>query len=231
MLSNEVVVYQAPQVKFKTNPQITKKVLQITGNFLLGLFFLGFIFIFGPLLKSEINYQLQKKQIAANSPQANFGQLLKMQLTAPIIVSPDPYFSLVIPKINVKAKIMANIDASNKKAYRLALNQGVAHARGAVFPGMKGTIYLFAHSSNAPWSINQYNTLFYPLYKLEKGDQIIVFFQTKKFNYQVSEKKIVDPSETDFFEQKEKEILVLQTCYPPGTAAKALLVFAQRKSS
>jgi len=144
MLSNEIVVYQAPQVRFKINSQITKKILQIAGNSLLALSFLGFILIFGPLLKSEINYQLHKKQIMVNSPQANFGQLLKMQLTVPVVLSPNPYFSLVIPKINVKAKIMANIDASNKKAYQLALNQGVAHAKGTVFPGMKGTIYLFA---------------------------------------------------------------------------------------
>lgn len=27
-------------------------------------------------------------------------------------------------------------------------------------------------------------------------------------------------------EQKEKEVLVLQTCYPPGTTRKVLLVFA-----
>jgi len=47
---------------------------------------------------------------------------------------------------------------------------------------MKGTIFLFAHSTDAPWNIIRYNAVFYLLRELDAGDGIIVFFLGKRFN-------------------------------------------------
>jgi len=214
----EVVVYQAP------SPQGNlKKWLRIIGTFLISFSLLGLVFTFGPLLKSEIIFQLKKE-----ARKIHFGELLKKPPSTSPLIAPDPYFSLVIPKIEARAKIFANIDASNPKEYLSVLKKGVAHAKGTVFPGMKGTIFLFAHSTDAPWNIIRYNAVFYLLRELEVEDEIIVFFLGKRFNYRVVEKKIVEPHYTEFFSQKGEEILVLQTCWPPGTTKKALLVFAKR---
>jgi len=219
----EVVVYQAPKkTPQKPSRLKIKKILRRLGTILILVAFLGLIFTFGPLLKSEIFFRFKKE-----TKKIHFGELIKKsspsQLTAP-----DPYFSLFIPKIDARAKILANIDASNKNEYLSALKKGVAHAKGTVFPGMKGTIFLFAHSTDSPWNIARYNAVFYLLRELEAGDEIIVFFLGKRFNYKVTEKKIVEPNYTEFFNQKEEEILVLQTCWPPGTTKKALLIFAKR---
>jgi sortase A len=214
----EVVVYQAP------SPQGNlKKWLRTIGTFLISFSLLGLVFTFGPLLKSEIIFRLKKE-----ARKIHFGELLKKPPSTSPLTAPDPYFSLVIPKIEARAKIFANIDASNPKEYLSVLKKGVAHAKGTVFPGMKGTIFLFAHSTDAPWNIVRYNAVFYLLRELEVEDEIIVFFLGKRFNYKVTEKKIVSPHYTEFFNQKEEELLVLQTCWPPGTTQKALLIFAKR---
>jgi LPXTG-site transpeptidase (sortase) family protein len=217
----EVVVYQAPSKK--PSRLKIKKLLQITGNFLLATSIVGFIFTFGPLLKSELVWR-SKRQVR----QVHFGDLLKME-TGGALPAPDPYFSLVIPKIDAREKILPNIDASNQKEYLSVLKKGVAHAKGTGFPGMSRSIFLFAHSTDAPWNIVRYNAVFYLLRELEPGDEVVVFYLGKRFNYQVIEKKIVEPHYTEFFNQKESELLVLQTCWPPGTTKKALLIFAKRK--
>jgi len=220
----EVVVYQA---QTKLPKQLTrlkiKNFLRWLGTFLILFSFLALIFTFGPLLKSEIAYRLKKE-----SKKIHFGELLKKTPSSLPLSAPDPYFSLLIPKIDARAKILPNIDASNQKEYLSALKKGIAHAKGTVFPGMKGTIFLFAHSTDSPWNIVRYNAVFYLLRELEIDDVIVVFFLGKRFNYKVVEKKIVKPNYTEFFKQKEKEILVLQTCWPPGTTKKALLIFAKR---
>jgi sortase A len=215
----EIIVYQAYSPR-----RNLKNWLKKLGDLFLLSALLGLIFTFAPLLKSEIGYFFKKEK-----NKIHFGELLKKTPASSPVVAPDAYFSLVIPKIDAKAKIFANTDASNPKEYLPILKKGVAHAKGTVFPGMKGTIFLFAHSTDAPWNIIRYNAVFYLLRELDAGDGIIVFFLGKRFNYRVVEKKIVDPNFTEFLNQKEEEVLVLQTCWPPGTTRKALLVFAKKE--
>ena len=47
--------------------------------------------------------------------------------------------------------------------------------------------------------------------------------------YKVIESQIVDPAQVEYIRRKSnKEFLTLQTCWPPGTTLKRLLVFAAR---
>lgn len=196
-------------------------------NGLLVLLFWGLMTSLGPMLKAELNYRLRGGLCGLLCSTCSTGQA-ETEAAFLNLNPPDLYFSIVIPKIDARAKIIPNVDASNPRQYRWALKKGVAHAKGTVFPGMKGTIYLFAHSAGTPGEIAHYNAVFYLLKELKAGDLIVVFFQGQGFAYQVEEKKIVEASETGFFEQKDEELLVLQTCHPPGTTTKALLVFAKR---
>jgi sortase A len=226
-MAREKIIYRAPRLPARYKPFLLKKCFLVLGNLFLLITFLGFIFTFGPLFIVRVRYQF-KKEATQVTQKIGFGDLLKKGVTQNLITAPDPYFSLVIPKIDARAKVSANIDAGNAKEYLVALKKGVAHARGTVFPGMKGTIYLFAHSTDAPINIVRYNAVFFLLNELVPGDEIVVFFYGLRYNYQVTEKKIIEPTQTDFFGQKEEEMLVLQTCYPPGTTRKALLVIAKR---
>ncbi len=147
-----------------------------------------------------------------------------------LLVPPDENFSIVIPKIAAKAKVIPNVDATDEKAYLKALKKGVAHAAGTRFPGEGGHIYLFAHSTDYVWNVGTYNAVFYLLYKLEPGDEVYIFYKGKRYVYKVIGKKIVEPEQVEYLTRKtNKEFLTLQACWPPGTTLKRILVFAVRK--
>lgn len=147
-----------------------------------------------------------------------------------LLTPKDTIFDVVIPKIGANAQVFPNIDPTNEAEYVAALKKGVAHAKGSVFPGMPGTIYLFAHSTDNFWDVGRYNAIFYLLKDLTIGDDVTLFFQNKRYNYRVSDTKIIDGNDVSYLvnaQQTHKEQVVLQTCWPPGTTWKRLLVFAE----
>lgn len=147
-----------------------------------------------------------------------------------VLVPKDSEFSVVIPKIAANANVIAQVDPGNEREYLEKLKKGVAHAAGTSLPGEGGNVYLFAHSTDYIWNVNTYNAVFYLLYKLEQGDEINIFYQNKRYKYTVYDKKIVNPSEVEYlYQQPNEEIVTLQTCWPPGTALKRLLVFAKKE--
>lgn len=136
-------------------------------------------------------------------------------------------FYLTIPKISAQAPVFTDTDPFNQEEYRKALEKGVAHAKGTKLPGEGGTVFLFAHSSDNPFRLTRYNTIFLRLGELNKGDEIIINKDKKKYIYKVTDKKTVMPWEIKYLKDIKKDQLVLQTCTPIGTAFKRLLVFAQ----
>lgn len=139
----------------------------------------------------------------------------------------DADFGIVIPKISANAKIFPNINPFNEKEFLPVLQKGVAHAKGTYFPGGGRNIYLFAHSTDAFYNAGRYNAVFYLIGKLETGDEIDIYYKNKIFKYFVYEKKVVSPGAVKYLNQGNEEILTLQTCYPPGTTLKRLVVRAK----
>jgi sortase A len=218
-------------------------ILRTIGNFLVlgSLFFIAKTF-YQPA-REEVRYfidsLLRKKYVVVDIKQkppelpkpkgllANALKFDKVEFLKP----EDPSFSIVIPKIAANSRIIANVDTTNDKVYLNMLQKGVAHAMGTAFPGEGGHIFLFAHSTDYIWNVGTYNAVFYLLYKLEISDQINVFYQGKRYTYRVTGKTIVDPSQVEYLTRKtNKEFLTLQTCWPPGTTLKRLLVFAVREA-
>ncbi len=211
-------------------------ILRSIGNFLLLFAIFGVIATFGPVLYYEVNFKImQVKGIhyvvnTSQSEVSEFGKILagpKEQILIPI----DPLFDILIPKIGANARVFPNVDPSNPNIFLPVLQNGVAHAKGTVFPGDPGNIYLFAHSTDSFWDVGRYNAVFYLLKNLAVGDDVIIFFQNVRHNYVVKKSSIVDPSEVSYIThaQTGKEILILQTCWPPGTTWKRLMVFAEPK--
>lgn len=135
-------------------------------------------------------------------------------------------FSIEIPKIKLVSPIIKGVDATNEKEYRKALTMGIAQAKGSALPGNKGTIFLFGHSTDYPWNLTRYNTIFLRLDELKKNDLIILKKDGKEYKYLVTEKKVVWPNEVKYIKENIKDQLILQTCTPIGTAFQRLLVFA-----
>lgn len=224
-----------------SNEYLRVLILRTIGNFLIlsSLFMIGKTF-YNPV-KEEIRYfantLVNKKYVVAKKtslqePQnQNKGFLAKTfsfnQVEA--LVPEDPNFSIVIPKIGANARIIPNVDASDERIYLDALNKGVAQVLGTAFPGEGGHIFLFAHSTDYFWNVGTYNAIFYLLYKLETNDEVDLFYKGQRYVYRIIDTKIVDPSEVVYLTRKtNREFLTLQTCWPPGTTLKRLLIFAVR---
>lgn len=143
------------------------------------------------------------------------------------IVPVDEDFGIVIPKIGANAKIFPEIDPLSPQEFLPILKQGVAHAKGTAFPGQGEKIYLFAHSADAFYNVGRYNAVFYLIGKLEKGDEIDIYYNRYLYKYKVEEKKVVSPNAVDYLSPSGEEILILQTCYPPGTTLRRLIVTAK----
>lgn len=142
---------------------------------------------------------------------------------------PDQKFSVYIPKIYAISRVIPNVNPYDRSEYLPALKKGVAHARGLAVPGQTGTTYLFAHSVGSRADYARYNAVFYLLHKLEAGDGIELVYEGNWYKYRVMEIKVLGSKDISLLKpQTDREILVLQTCYPPGTTWKRLWVVAER---
>jgi sortase A len=157
--------------------------------------------------------------------------LLSVKVVEPLAIAPeDTDFGIVIPKIAANSRVIANVDPAKFDVYIEALKHGVAHAEGTAYPGQIGNSFLFAHSVGNFWEVNRWNAVFYLLRELNPGDEIDIFFKGQRFIYVVYDKKIVQPNDTEYIEpQADFAKLTLQTCWPPGTTLRRLLVFARLK--
>ncbi len=220
---------------------IDKRVLLIRtiGNFLVLGAFVGLLFTFWPVIfafsKNAYDNLSGKKYeaVPAVSTTQSFGSLLgEVDPNLKILVPKDPNFSIIVEKIGANAPIVANVDAGNKTVYTEALKRGVAHALGTAFPGQPGVSYLFAHSTDTIFNVPRFNAVFYLLKDMAVGDKVVIFFAGRRYDYIVTETKITPPEDVSYFTMRTSEqILVLQTCYPPGTTWKRLLVIAKPAAS
>ena len=223
---------------------ITFLIWRSIGNFLVLFAVFGVFATFGPALYFEVQFRVLEIKgvtytVAEKKPtsttvavnQSGF-QAVMSNSKEQLLVPKDTDFGIVIPKIGANSNVIPNIDASNPDDYLPALQKGVAHAKGSVFPGMKGNVYLFAHSTDNFWDVGRYNAIFYLLKDLTPGDDVTVFFENVRHNYTVTQTKIVDPDEVSYLTHSHtggEEQLILQTCWPPGTSWKRIIVVAKPK--
>jgi len=225
-------------------------IIRTAGNFLVLFTIFGFLATFGPAAYYEILYRVGQFRgihysVVAEEGTSELGKLLVKYGQAAgsadylssilvgekekVLAPPNADFSVIIPKIGAAEKITANVDPSNEKEYLRVLTNSIAHAKGTSFPGLGGSTYLFAHSADNFWNVGRYNAVFYLLKELTPGDDVYVFFQGKRHNYKVYETKIVDRLDTHYIDSVSDvgERVVLQTCWPPGTDWKRMLIFAK----
>ncbi len=224
---------KVPGVVYLRPGKVVKSVYKTGRLFGAGLItfaIVGILFSFWPIVKQEFLYNFGRKQEAELS---KFSEIINKPKAEELGL--DPYFSIYIPKIDAKARVVANVDAGNPKSYLTALRSGVAHAAGTNFPGQGKTIYLFSHSTDSPVNIARYNAVFYLLGKLEKGDRVIIYFLGQEHDYVIADKFVTGAKDTSWLNPDsigvkdggKGERLVLQTCDPPGTSWNRLIVVAR----
>lgn len=93
------------------------------------------------------------------------------------------------------------------------LRNGVGHSSGSYFPGEGGSIICMGH--------NTYGML-RKLPEIKNGAQIVIETSYGKYTYEVYDTKVVKQTELEAAPiQREKEILMLYTCYPVNSIGHA----------
>lgn len=211
--------------KIKTKNSYKK--LTRLGLLLVALASLGALIIFFPVLTKEISYFFSKPN--ENSRVAS-SELDSMRFfnEKDVIIAKDPLFSIIIPKIGANSKVISDIDSQDSKVYQVALTKGVAHAKGSAYPGKIGNSFYFAHSSDNFYNANRYNSVFYLLNKMEKGDFFYLVYKNWVYKYVVTETSVVSPDKVEYLNNKaDEKIATLMTCWPAGTTISRLVVVGE----
>jgi LPXTG-site transpeptidase (sortase) family protein len=134
---------------------------------------------------------------------------------------------LYIPKIDIRAPIVY-MDSIEEQAIMEKLKNGVGHFPGTAYPGENGNVFILGHSSYYWWEEGNFKEVFALLDRLEIGDKIYIGYKGKKYVYQVTETKIVPPTDVSVLAQTASPQLTLMTCNPVGTAINRLIIIAKQ---
>lgn len=138
---------------------------------------------------------------------------------------------VVIPKIG---KNIPLVDVENRRVQNVKeledvfmeeLVKGIVRYPGSAKPGEEWNTFIFGHSSNFPWIKWDYNDVFALLDNVVFGDEIIVYYNQKKYIYTVKEKHVVKPGDVAILKRNEwKKEISLMTCWPVWTSVNRMVV-------
>lgn len=127
------------------------------------------------------------------------------------------YAMIEIPKINIILPVYFGDTLE-------VLKNGVGHSSGSYFPGEGGSIVYMGHNS-----VN----VFRRFSELQKGNEIKITTTYGEYTYVIYDTQLINETEIDKLPiQKEKEILMVYTCYPfnnIGYATQRYVVYAELK--
>lgn len=102
------------------------------------------------------------------------------------------------------------------------LKKGVGHSSGSYFPGEGGSIIYMGHNSKK---------MFRRFSELQIGNEIKITTSYGEYIYKIYDMKLIKETETDKLPiQRDKEILMIYTCYPfnnIGYATQRYVVYAE----
>lgn len=102
------------------------------------------------------------------------------------------------------------------------LKKGVGHSSGSYFPGEGGSIIYMGHNSKK---------MFRRFSELQIGNEIKVTTTYGEYTYKIYDMQLIKETEVDKLPiQKDKEILMVYTCYPfnnIGYATQRYVVYAE----
>lgn len=125
------------------------------------------------------------------------------------------YATIEIPKIDVNLPVYFGDTLE-------ILKNGVGHSSGSYFPGEGGSIIYMGHNSK---------NVFRRFSELQKGNEIKVTTDYGEYTYTIYDMQLIKETEVEKLPiQKQKEILMVYTCYPfnnIGYATQRYVVYAE----
>lgn len=120
---------------------------------------------------------------------------------------------LTVPKIGLDAIVVEGTDNH-------ALKLGPGHMENTALPGADGNSVISGHR----------DTFFRHIHELNNGDDVLVERGGRVYKYEVTGKKVLDPTDTWVASPTKDAELTLITCYPTyyiGPAPHRLVVFTK----
>lgn len=129
-----------------------------------------------------------------------------------------------IPLVDIKNRVLED-DNDLNNIFMKELENGVIRYPGSAKPGENGNSFIFGHSSNFPWIKGDYNDVFALLDNVEYDDEVIIYYNQKKYKYVIREKNVIVPGDTSVLKRNDnKAEITLMTCWPIGTTLNRLIV-------
>jgi LPXTG-site transpeptidase (sortase) family protein len=138
---------------------------------------------------------------------------------------------IIIPKINKNVPIVEipekNLIKQNCKALeedmQNGLVDGVVHYPGTAKPGQTGNFFVTGHSSFYAWTKSKYKDVFALLPELEIGDRVTVYYDQRKYTYEIISRTTVRPTDTSSLKATSDKRITIMTCWPIGTDLSRLI--------
>lgn len=122
---------------------------------------------------------------------------------------------LVIPALRMD-------EAINDGPTIATLRKGIWHRPASSSPDKGGNTVLVGHRFTYAGS-----AVFYNLDKVQAGDQVIVYWQHKEYDYKVAVSEVVPPNDLEIEQPTTDPILTIYTCTPLWSAHDRLVLIAR----
>ncbi|MCD6109807.1 class D sortase [bacterium] len=170
------------------------------------------------LMNLSKDSEIQKTQI----PQ------LSLDVTPPDTRIVIPRIGINVPVVTVSPEALIDRDWNKlEQQIQEALRDGVVHYPSTAFPDEEGNVVITGHSSYFPWDPGRFKDVFALLHQVQVGDKVYMYYNQKKYAFEVYETKVVLPNQVDVLTQNGENRLTLITCTPVGTNLKRLVVIAK----
>jgi sortase A len=193
------------------------RILRITGNIFLaaGFVLLAYVvwLLWGTGIYTSRAQGELRETITTRIQDPRSGELSRTR-----VLPGDALALLKIPKIDMDLVVIEGTDIRD-------LKKGPGHYKDTAYPWEdEGKVAIAGHRTT-------YGAPFWSLDKLRRGDQITLATEFGEFDYQVTRTREVVPTETTILQQTKDPTLVLTTCTPRFSAARRLIVFAERMAA
>lgn len=129
-----------------------------------------------------------------------------------------------IPLVDIKNRTVSWQSELND-IFMSELEKWVVRYPWSVKPWELWNSFIFWHSSNFPWINWEFNDVFSTLNNVSFNDEIIIYYNQKKYVYTIKKRDIISPWNVSIFKwNKTKAQVMIMTCWPIWTTLNRLVL-------
>ncbi len=136
-----------------------------------------------------------------------------------------------IPMVDIKNRTISG-QSELQDIFMKELENWVVRYPWSVKPWELWNAFIFWHSSNFPWIKWDFNDVFSTLNNVSFDDDIIIYYNQKKYVYTIKRRDIISPWNVSIFKwNKTKAQVMIMTCRPIWTTLNRLVLTWELKES